>query len=128
MDVLVNRFSDYLECCYHEHDFLEIAYVQAGHGWHVLGKEIMLCGPGDVYVVDHGDAHMFMSELNTPLTICNLLFIPDYFDHVLRGRAPLLISSGTSCAPSARRISPAHWPYPSRAWSCRRSIACMKTC
>ena len=89
MDVLVNRFPDYMECCYHDHDFLEIAYVQAGHGWHVLGKEIMLCGPGNVYVVDHGDAHMFMAELNTPLTICNLIFYPDFFDHTLRGRLSL---------------------------------------
>ena len=89
MDLIVNRFPDYMESDYHDHEFIEIAYVQAGHGWHVLDKEIMLCGPGDVYVIDHGEAHMFMAELNTPLTICNLIFYPDFFDVSLRGRESL---------------------------------------
>ena len=41
---------------------------------------------GSVYVINVEDAHMFMSENGTPLTIYNLIFRPGFFDDALMGR------------------------------------------
>lgn len=85
-EVVVKKVTDFDVIDMHTHEFIEIAYVYAGHGWHVLGDEPQRCGPGSVYVVNFDDAHMFMSEYDTPLTIYNLLFRPGFFDISLLGR------------------------------------------
>lgn len=85
-EVVVKKVTDFDVIDMHTHEFIEIAYVHAGHGWHVLGDEPRRCGPGSVYVVNIDDAHMFMSEYDTPLTIYNLLFRPAFFDMSLLGR------------------------------------------
>lgn len=85
-EVVVKKVTDFDMVDMHTHEFIEIAYVQAGSGWHVLGDETRRCGPGSVYVVNFDDAHMFMSEYDTPLTIYNLLFRPGFFDVSLLGK------------------------------------------
>jgi len=85
-EVIVNRVTEFDSIDMHTHEFIEIAFVQAGDGWHVLGDDIRRCGPGSVYVINVEDAHMFMSECDTPLTIYNLIFRPGFFDDALLGR------------------------------------------
>ncbi len=70
----------------HTHDFLEIAYVAGGHGWHVLGEQISRCQGGDLYLIDRGDAHMFLCENDAPLDIYNLIFVPALLDDSLQNR------------------------------------------
>lgn len=85
-EVIVSRVTDFDVIDMHTHEFIEIAYVHAGSGWHVLGDDIRRCGPGSVYVINVEDAHMFMSDDESPLTIYNLIFRPGFFDVTLLGR------------------------------------------
>lgn len=63
----------------HTHEFIEIAFVAAGRGWHVLGEELMRCETGHIFLIDLDDPHMFVSEHDDPLTIYNLMFRPGFF-------------------------------------------------
>ena len=85
-EVIVERTADFDAIEMHTHEFIEIAYVHSGDGWHVLGDEVRRCGPGCVYVINVEDAHMFMAEDGTPLTIYNLIFRPGFFGDALLGR------------------------------------------
>ncbi len=73
-EVIVEKAEDFDVIDMHTHEFIEIAYVQSGHGWHVLGETVTRCAPGSIYVIDHREAHMFMSDDSSPLTIYNLIF------------------------------------------------------
>lgn len=85
-EVIVEKHTDFDMTDMHTHDFIEIAFVLSGHGWHVMSEDIMRCGPGSIYVINCEDAHMFMCEYNTPLTIYNLIFRPGFFDLSLLGK------------------------------------------
>ena len=84
--VIVNYFKDLDEVELHRHDFIEVAFVEAGHGWHVLNGIPMLARPGDLFVIDHGDVHYFMAEYDSKLFIYNLIFRPGFFDMALIGK------------------------------------------
>ena len=85
-EVIVNMTTNFDNIEMHTHEFIEIAFVERGSGWHVLGDDVRRCGPGSLYVVNVDDAHMFMSEIDTPMTIYNLMFRPGFFDEALAGR------------------------------------------
>jgi len=70
----------------HSHDFIEICFVQAGKGWHMLGGRAAHCGPGSVYVINSEDAHMFVSDFDSPLALYTLSFRPGFFDMSLMGK------------------------------------------
>lgn len=78
-EVIVEKAEDFDVIDMHTHEFIEIAYVQSGHGWHVLGENITRCVPGSIYVIDHQEAHMFMSDDSSPLMIYNLIFCAGFF-------------------------------------------------
>ena len=69
----------------HTHEFIEIAFVAGGNGWHVLGDNVSRCAPGSLFIIDFDDAHMFMAEHDEELTIYNLIFRPVFFDTALTG-------------------------------------------
>ncbi len=83
--VIVNYHHDLDEVQLHRHNFIEVAFVEAGHGWHVLNGIPMLARPGDMFVVDHGDVHYYMAEFDSKLFIYNLIFRPGFFDMALIG-------------------------------------------
>ena len=87
VNVVINRYEDFQASDLHTHAFIEIAFIQRGHGWHILDQRIMRCKAGDVCVINCGDAHMFMSENDAPMTIYNLIFRPGFFDISLLGRS-----------------------------------------
>ena len=86
VDVEVNYFPDYEGGDIHRHGFIEVAYVAEGNGWHLLNGNLTRCAPGDIVIVDKDDAHMWMREFETPLSIYNLIFRPSFFDVTLGGR------------------------------------------
>ncbi len=83
--VIVNYHHDLDEVALHRHDFIEVAFVEAGHGWHVLNGTPMLARPGDLFVINHGDVHYYMAEYDSKLFIYNLIFRPGFFDMALIG-------------------------------------------
>ncbi len=83
--VIVNYHHDLNEVELHRHNFIEVAFVEAGHGWHVLNGIPMLARPGDLFVVDHNDVHYYMAEFDSKLFIYNLIFRPGFFDMSLIG-------------------------------------------
>lgn len=83
--VIVNYYQDLDEVELHRHNFIEVAFVEAGHGWHVLNGIPMLARPGDLFVINHGDVHYYMAELDSKLYIYNLIFRPGFFDMSLIG-------------------------------------------
>lgn len=83
--VIVNYHHDLDEVQLHRHNFIEVAFVEAGHGWHVLNGIPMLARPGDLFVVDHGDVHYYLAEFDSKLFIYNLIFRPGFFDMSLIG-------------------------------------------
>ena len=45
-EVYVQKTADFGVGSVHSHDYIEIAFVQSGHGWHMLGNELSRCEPG----------------------------------------------------------------------------------
>lgn len=62
----------------HSHDFIEIAFIQSGNGWHVLGNETRRCYPGSIFVIDIDEHHMYMADEGETLIIYNLIFHADF--------------------------------------------------
>ena len=83
--VIVNYFPSLDEVTLHHHDFIEVAFVESGTGWHVLNGRPMLARPGDLFVINHGDVHYYMAEYESKLSIYNLIFRPGFFDMALIG-------------------------------------------
>lgn len=84
--VIINRVPDFDSVDMHTHEFIEIAFVESGTGWHILGEEVRRCRPGSVFVINCEDAHMFSSDPEAPMQIYNLMFRPGFFDMSLLGR------------------------------------------
>lgn len=86
IQVVVTRSNhlDFIDM--HSHEFIEIAYVRSGSGWHMLGDELTRCGAGSVFVINCEEAHMFVSDHEAEMDIYNLIFRPAFFDLSLLGR------------------------------------------
>lgn len=78
-EVIVQKATVFDLSDMHTHDFIEIAFVQSGCGWHVLGEAITRCESGSIYIIDFDEAHMFMAENDSVLIVYNLIFCPGFF-------------------------------------------------
>ncbi len=60
-DVLlyINRADEDYKVPMHNHDFLEIAYVAEGVGFHHIGGDVLKAQKGDLYVIPIGMPHVF---------------------------------------------------------------------
>lgn len=70
---------------YHSHNFIEIAFVEDGEGMHQIGEESMPCGKGDIFLLNCSVKHRFIPAKDRSLTICNCVFLPEFFDYSLVG-------------------------------------------
>ena len=64
----------------HVHDFIEIAYVMFGEGRHQIGSETSRVSKGDLFVINPGVPHRFISDLqygDEDFMICNVDFSVD---------------------------------------------------
>lgn len=86
-EVVLNTWPKFDHTGAHVHSFVEIAYISAGDGWHGMGNQLYRCSPGDLFIVNVGDAHFWVSESDAPLTIHNLIFRPGFFDVSLIGKS-----------------------------------------
>ena len=67
----------------HTHDFLELAFVLAGSAKHEMEGYKATIMPGDYFIVDYGAAHEYEQVGNEPLSILNVLFLPEFIDKSL---------------------------------------------
>lgn len=67
----------------HAHDFIEIAYIDAGRGVHIVNGREERIGPGDLFLLNQGVVHGFCSE-GGPLIVYNCLFMPLILDSAFK--------------------------------------------
>ena len=82
----INRFEEYTEVnyTYHSHDFVEICYVCAGSGYHIIdGREYKVV-KGDLFIINCDISHTFYKLAKTDImTTYNIVFKPCFFDGML---------------------------------------------
>ncbi len=69
----------------HTHEFLEICYVYAGKGYHLVNDERYEVTRGDLFLINFSDRHLFFTDDHSnQLLTYNVLFLPEFLDdHIL---------------------------------------------
>lgn len=72
----VNRSSENFTVPFHNHDFLEIAFIAEGEGYHYAGDTVLKVRKGDLFYIPIGYSHVFRpsSTNGTPLIVHNCVF------------------------------------------------------
>lgn len=66
---------------FHSHDFVEICYVSAGTGFHVVGGEEYRVAKGDLFLINYDITHAFYRDRgDDELVTHNILFKPGFLD------------------------------------------------
>ncbi len=60
----------------HEHNFLELAYIQQGSAIHHFDGRVTTLHEGDYFIVDYGQHHRYEQIGDVPLSVINCLFLP----------------------------------------------------
>ncbi|WP_419875312.1 helix-turn-helix domain-containing protein [Candidatus Pristimantibacillus sp. PTI5] len=78
--VYVNRATENFQLPLHNHDFIELAYVAEGKGFHHIGEEVVPVYKGLLFVLPPGVSHVFRpstpSRTSPPLIVYNCVFLP----------------------------------------------------
>ena len=79
------KFEEFAEdeAIYHSHDFVEICYVYAGTGYHVVGGKKHKVAKGDLFIINYDMTHTFYRKNTDTLITYNLLFTPSFLDEIL---------------------------------------------
>ncbi|MCQ6557730.1 AraC family transcriptional regulator [Paenibacillus mendelii] len=75
-----NRVSESFHLQLHRHDFMELAYVAEGSGFHYIDECILPVAKGDWFIVPLGTSHVFRPTStgpSHPLIVYNCIFQPD---------------------------------------------------
>ncbi|RIX50606.1 AraC family transcriptional regulator [Paenibacillus nanensis] len=74
----INRSSESFTVPFHNHDFLEIAFIAEGEGFHYAGDTVLKVRKGDLFYIPIGYSHVFRpaSTNGTPLIVHNCVFSP----------------------------------------------------
>lgn len=71
-----NREIDGVHC----HDFVEITYIISGDGSHMIDNATMKVKTGDVFFINPGTYHAFISNGSEPLSVINCILMPELFE------------------------------------------------
>lgn len=76
LEIFVNRNRESFDYQMHAHDFVEIAYVTEGRGFHHLGDRTEAVSKGDLFVLPIGTSHVFrpVGAGGERLVVYNCLF------------------------------------------------------
>lgn len=78
--IYVNRAEENFHLPLHNHDFVELAYVAEGKGFHHIGDEVIPVYKGLLFLLPPGISHVFRpstpSLINPPLIVYNCIFLP----------------------------------------------------
>lgn len=84
--IFVNRANEDFDAPFHNHDFLEIAYVAEGAGFHYIGGEVRKVRKGDLYIIPVGVPHVFRpaaaDPARHPLAVYNCVLSPRLLDRL----------------------------------------------
>lgn len=73
--------QDESSCCMHRHDFIEIAYVYSGKGFHLVGNERHEVCKGSIFIINYDIPHVFVKEnVHDELIVYNCTFKPEFID------------------------------------------------
>ncbi len=78
----INRSLVKSKTDYHSHNFVEIAYVAEGTGFHIVNGIEHETSKGDIFLINYDIPHEFVST-GEPLLIYNCIFTPAYFNDAL---------------------------------------------
>ncbi|WP_158302057.1 helix-turn-helix domain-containing protein [Paenibacillus mesophilus] len=93
--VYVNRVRETFDLKEHSHDFVEIAYVAEGKGFHYIGDQIVPVRKGDLFYIPVGTSHVFRpadGAARQPLIVSNCIFGLELFDRIIQSHSLLLPS------------------------------------
>ncbi|MDG0790930.1 AraC family transcriptional regulator [Cohnella ginsengisoli] len=77
--VFLNREPETFATAMHTHDFIELAFVTEGRGFHYVDGECLAVQKGDLFLLPIGTAHVFRpssSDPASPLVVMNCIFDP----------------------------------------------------
>lgn len=77
--VFLNREPESFATGLHTHDFIELAFVTEGRGFHYVDGECLAVQKGDLFLLPIGTAHVFRpssSDPANPLVVMNCIFDP----------------------------------------------------
>lgn len=87
----INRMTEAFLLPQHAHEFIELAYVGEGKGFHYIGNEVRPAARGQLFVIPVGVSHVFRpassDAVADPLIVYNCIFEPRLIDSLL----PLVI-------------------------------------
>ncbi|WP_409340612.1 helix-turn-helix domain-containing protein [Paenibacillus sp. MBLB4367] len=85
----VNRVTETFRLSRHSHEFIELAYVGEGKGFHYIENKVHRAARGQLYVVPIGVSHVFRpssaDDSNEPLIVYNCIFTPQLLENLLPG-------------------------------------------
>ncbi len=87
--VFINQSHELPAYCdtIHKHDFIEIAYVTAGEGLHIVGDHRYEVAKGDLFIINYDVPHGFFrrpDSIQSPI-LYNCVFRPEFLDPSLFG-------------------------------------------
>ncbi|GGD51103.1 AraC family transcriptional regulator [Paenibacillus nasutitermitis] len=75
-----NRVNESFRLQLHRHDFMELAYIDEGSGFHYVENDVMQVAKNDLFILPIGVSHVFRptsSKPNHPLIVYNCIFKPE---------------------------------------------------
>lgn len=80
----VNRATEAFSLPQHEHEFIELAYVMEGRGFHYVENKVERISPGQLFVIPIGVSHVFRPAsadvAKEPLIIYNCIFTDELIE------------------------------------------------
>lgn len=85
--IFVNRATETFHLPLHSHEFIELAYVAEGKGFHYIENEIQRTHKGQLHVIPIGVSHVFRptstDALKHPLIVYNCIFTRQLIDSLV---------------------------------------------
>ncbi|MGO4546440.1 helix-turn-helix domain-containing protein [Paenibacillus sp. 2TAB23] len=83
----INRMTEAFQLSQHAHEFIELAYVGEGRGFHYIENEVRPVSKGQLFVIPVGVSHVFRPASSDvakePLVVYNCIFRPRLIDSLL---------------------------------------------
>jgi AraC-like DNA-binding protein len=93
LHLYINRATETFQMPLHFHEFIELAYVAEGMGFHYIENDKQRVHKGQLFVIPIGVSHVFRPSSNNPLTdpliVNNCVFTPEMVDII----APFIIEA-----------------------------------
>ncbi|NOU73262.1 helix-turn-helix domain-containing protein [Paenibacillus sp. LMG 31458] len=87
LKLYVNREAEAFSLSKHAHEFIELAYVMEGRGFHYVENEVERISPGQLFVIPIGVSHVFRPAsadvIKEPLIIYNCIFTPEFIESLI---------------------------------------------